>query len=177
MAKVNQLAQGFLDLLDAKTGGKNPADFLDNVRPTIDMVPFYGLASMDSESVSSATVTGAGDQLQLEVPANQFWLVYAAGVQILIATLGSETQLTLRTITPSTSSGNIGVPIARTEPQTTVVAGQVVRTGVAFGAPLLLRPGQRFQGIAEIHDDAVPGTIQVTAQFSRFGPASRVLTA
>lgn len=55
---IQTFAPGFLELLQLKNRGRNPAVLLDSVQPTIDMLQFYLQAQITSESVTSLTAAG-----------------------------------------------------------------------------------------------------------------------
>jgi hypothetical protein len=180
MSKINQLAQAFLDLLDAKTAGRGPNEWADLLQPTIDLSPFYWLNSLDSAGITSATITGNEVFVDLEVPENQYWMVFAAHARLTAVTAGSRLQGRLGIRRISTETGQLRVTVAEGPLVTSTPTGLFNQhIGHDFARPLWLKSGDAiFCGSTSFNDvGEVSGLGQVFALIARVGPTSRGIFA
>jgi len=83
---ISRRPGGLLDLLLTQQQGKNPANLLDDVAPTFDMLPFYAQERL-SVIREALAVTASGPQATtIDVPAGETWIVYNFGLKIEFAT-------------------------------------------------------------------------------------------
>lgn len=75
--RINREMRGFLDLVRAKVGGSQPQNFDSAIKTQIDAIPFLAASQMVTKS-ASATGTGTQDT-EIDVPADEAWLVYQLG--------------------------------------------------------------------------------------------------
>lgn len=146
MAQINRIAKGFLDLVGAQTGGRNPSDSSDLVAPTIDMTPFY---HSDKFGIVSHSITPAalGPQTALVVPSNEAWMLYGIGWSQLILNAADRAKYTvgLGSLPNSNPSADGGQPIWEFDRIATGLATpQSLAAAVQFPVPFPLQPGARF---------------------------------
>ena len=60
MSKINTPPLGLQSLLGSQSFGDNPDDLLQGVRPTVDMLPFYGVNSLKQDAATAARNTPGG---------------------------------------------------------------------------------------------------------------------
>lgn len=175
--KIQQLALGFLDLLNAKTQGRNPEEFANELRPTLEMGKFYQLASRDWLGLSGTCSSPGSGTLAFAVPENEFWLLHAISGTITANGASANTILDLRVSGPSSDSGEIQVTI-HTSRDTALdsAAGQTsMMSGLVLPDPLIMKPGESARFTCRRYSSVTPGTTQLRLCVTRFGPASKVL--
>lgn len=80
-APIQRLPLGLLGLLGLKNTGQNPPEFLDSVRPALEMLPFYALdirqwnLSLSTAAQAQQTSTVLRFNGTAGPPANRVWLV------------------------------------------------------------------------------------------------------
>lgn len=79
MGIINQIPEGFLDLIKATTGGRNPTVLSDQVVPTVDMTPFYFPRSL-SQRFYVGAFSAVGSDAFIEVPNGEIWNLLALDV-------------------------------------------------------------------------------------------------
>lgn len=89
-APINRLPNGFLGLLDLKTGGRNPETLFRSVQPVVDMTRFYA-ESPNEFLLATITITGdtgggffpfTAPVGGLVVPQNEVWYLSYASVSV-----------------------------------------------------------------------------------------------
>lgn len=78
-SQINRVPFGLQDLLNSRNFGRNPNALLQEVRPGFDMLPFWGLDSIEASS-DSAAVSTFGTHTQITVPDSELWLVLGSSV-------------------------------------------------------------------------------------------------
>lgn len=89
---ISAQTRGFLSLLGLKNTGRNPGQLLDDVRPVVEMAPWYLAASAITQRFAVASAVAQSD-LVLGwplVPDGQLWWVleYSVSVQLGFGTRG-----------------------------------------------------------------------------------------
>lgn len=79
---VQRFPAGLLELLSAKTSGWTPGAIARDVQPTLDMLEMFGNVAIEHKSINNA-VAAENDYAELVVPANTWWLLYAADANYL----------------------------------------------------------------------------------------------
>lgn len=76
---ISQSARGFLSLLGLQNTGRNPGVLLDDVRPTVDLRPFWlqGTAQQVVNGVSTVNPRVGTFMTIFTVPAGQLWYVHS----------------------------------------------------------------------------------------------------
>lgn len=78
--QVNRYPAGLLSLIDAKTGGITPSSLLEDVRGTIELLPFYTAMTMEFVAGATGAVNAVAEFDDVSgntfVPLNEFWLVW-----------------------------------------------------------------------------------------------------
>ena len=72
MSKINRLPYGFQDFLGNTAAGNNPDKLLTDVRPTVDMSPYWAFGQTQFEGQSKA-VGAIGGGAFFTVPAGELW--------------------------------------------------------------------------------------------------------
>lgn len=175
MAEINQASPGFLDLLDAKTGGLSPREWEGRLTTNLDMGPFYELASRDHRQVVTAGVmTGPGSMEDMPVPDGEFWGVQAISAAMTVPTIGSVVQFRIGFFGPSSEGVQVFTSLFTSPQMTTVIANQVVNLAAGYlGRPVWLRSGEGIRVAANLYDDLSAGTAKIRALVSRVGAPSR----
>lgn len=143
MAAINRVPKGFLGILDAKTGGRTPAEPLGALAPTMDLTPNY-LADIPLEVVQASTgaaVLALQFVAPVTVPAGELWYVYAVSVEIVGT--AANWAVGVPALSGPTDGGVTNVSLAVPPIVETAPAGVVHQliTGVKFDSPLLLSSG------------------------------------
>lgn len=74
---ISAQTRGFLSLLGLKNTGRNPGVLLDDVRPALEMAPWYLASSAIQRTVAVTSVAIArGIIVQLLVPEDQTWWIH-----------------------------------------------------------------------------------------------------
>jgi hypothetical protein len=79
--KIQRVPRGLNDLLSI-SGGNTPVDLQNEVRPVIDLLQFYGLNQITTLAQTQAALAEGG-VVEIVVPSNQYWLLYAAHTSIV----------------------------------------------------------------------------------------------
>lgn len=83
MPKINTPPLGFQDVLGSKNFGANPDNFLQDVRPSLEMLPFYAVQKLQVErTTGSATTVSSPNQVAITIPAGEVWLVQSINASV-----------------------------------------------------------------------------------------------
>ena len=176
--RVQSLALGFLDLLNAKTSGRNPDTYINEIRPVIDMGQFYQLADRDHLGVAGTCSSPGSGTVSFAVPEGEFWLLHAISGTITANGVSSNNILDLRVLGPSSDSGSLQttIHVSRDTPLDSAAGQTSMMSGEVLGTPLWMRPGEQIRMTCRRYASATPGTTQLRAIVTRIGPESRVLS-
>jgi len=94
MSKINSPPVGLQSLLGSKNFGENPDDLLREVRPTVDMLPFWGSQRLRFDQ-TVAIQAGVGSMVERQIPLGESWLVLSASITILNLASGAENGLAI----------------------------------------------------------------------------------
>lgn len=91
MALINRVPQGWLSLLDSKTGGQTPDRIDRELKPTLELFNFYSAnIPLDiEEDVANANNSPSTTPTSIVVPGSELWLTYA--IEARITTLAAAT--------------------------------------------------------------------------------------
>lgn len=87
MSTINRVPDGFLGLLDAKTGGRTPLDIEQRLQTVLDLTSFYAANLPLETEIAIGTVTGAdvGNLvLPVTVPDGEQWFVRGVSGQMVV---------------------------------------------------------------------------------------------
>lgn len=109
---INRVPPGLLSLLDTKSGGVNPLVLSDELNGSLELLPFYSIASgiqINGDSAASNAVgqlapLAAGDNFR--VPAGEIWVVQFVAIRSG-AVLGAGTTVKCAPCIYNTSLGSV----------------------------------------------------------------------
>lgn len=143
MAQVNRIPLGFLDLIGAQTGGRNPPETTDFLSTTVDLTELYlgqTLSGLDFLLNHNAVA----DNHLFTVPSGEAWMIRAVSVN---ATLGSialteRWAFGIQNLTREDPTMLSAAPFLWVSRELSVgIAGQVAADAQVFGQPFVLTPG------------------------------------
>jgi len=141
----NRLPRGLLGLLDAKVGGQNPQELTDELRPVLEMFPFYhaqfrdalsgqtaGNAVVGTNSLATGSLTGP--------PADELWWVEHYAVKMDAGLAAGNGVILMPSMLSVSSSGGPSIPILLNSARN--VANQIGWIAAAAAdRPFLMIPG------------------------------------
>lgn len=163
---IQRYPNGLLELFGAKSGGENPHELSNVVAPVVDILQAYGLGNVTEQNAGGATLPGAGQVI--EVPDEQWWLVYAASVRVAVTATQTGMHVSLgisqRLESPARVSLAWGVlPDA-------AIAGTSCTIAVwTPPAPMLAPPGTTFWGVLEALGTDANTTLGVQLRYAVLG--------
>lgn len=139
--RIQRFPDGFTSLVQIY-GGQTPALIEDNVRPVLEMLPFYVARQMEQVE-ATGPLTTAGTFLDLTVPSGEYWYVQAI-TGILASTAAQTPVFFCGYRVPQAGST---LQTARHDSQIAMAAGETRRCGGFLPYTLILAPGSiiRFQ--------------------------------
>ena len=164
MGAINKIPLGLLNMLGSQTGGKNPFDLAEIVRPTVDLTSFYHAQALKTSAVS-LVYTAVGDNVQMEVPAGEAWFVYTIGVSVTSVT-GADRAAFGVYLRDLPKSGVAATLIFNTRELNDVVAGDILSDSVRFPVPLPLTAGMELSLLT--HSLTNSRTVFMTALYATF---------
>lgn len=75
--RINRVPLGLLDFLGTKSLGDNPSELMAEVRPTLNLFPFFAAERFVVNGENASASTGAGGQT-FTVPKGELWLMVSA---------------------------------------------------------------------------------------------------
>lgn len=158
--RIQTLPRGFLAALGLKSSGQNPAEVLDEVRPTFEMDSLYLQQFTKGELQAAAVTTGVGDSVDIFVPQGKVWIPIAAH-HGFVNTGGNISSTSISVL--SVQIGGIAIAISDLVLETTLGAsGQSHLRGVVFPDRFALPPGTRFRAeVTDISGLVTPVNIQL----------------
>lgn len=164
MGAINKIPLGLLNMLGSQTGGKNPFDLAEVVRPTVDLTPFYHAQAFKTTAVSLA-YAAVGDNVQMEVPAGESWFLYSIGVTIL-SVAGADRASFGVYLRDLPKSGTDATLIWNTRELADVVAGDLLSDSVRLPVVLPLTAGMELS--LQLHSLTNARTVFMTALYATF---------
>ena len=92
MGRIQRYAEGFLSLVGNKVGGREPTALSDTVVPFVDMTQLLAGRLLAVEGGISLT-SNVGDQIDVQVPDNQVWLLHQVSSEVTRAAFGNEVRV------------------------------------------------------------------------------------
>lgn len=142
MSQINRIPLGYLNMLQAQTGGKTPFETFDQVMPAIGMDEFYLAQGLSIESDNFTAI--ANNQLfSIAVPAGEVWLVRHISVQqtAILAADQAQWQVGLRQLPKSA----ISAIVLETSPiLNATTALELLQFGVPIQQPFFLQAGSEI---------------------------------
>jgi len=171
MAQTNRIPSGFLDLVGAETGGKNPNQYTDAVRSSVDMRELYLGQTLGSDTHTFVVASEGQTSGLMVVPQDEAWLLRSLSTQWTAA--DAATRFTVGVQLPDTPRGDAAFPmIWQSELQVVSAVGFIVFDAFYLPSPLLLLAGQVIQW--RIGKFTGPGpTLRVQALFNRLRSGAR----
>jgi hypothetical protein len=161
-SQIQQQPVGLLPALGIQASGTNPRFLMDEVRPTLDLMPFYGARALQGFFQSDAAIgPGPNFTIDLPVPAGQVWRLLAANAVLIVGAAAESAKISVGVF----AANNAMVRIGNSGPQVAVNAAATLVCAAVLPEPLILMPGTRIQAR---YDD-----ISVAA--ARFGQVSALV--
>lgn len=163
MGGINRIPTGLLDFLLTQAGGRNPDNLLEQVRPVVDLEPFYYPDRWNA--VSEAFSLSEGQRDFIEVPAGEAWLWQTVAIDMTIGASSQRASFAIE-IERIPGQGLNGIPVI--SPQEGLYFNSVTATGNLVWAtflprPFLLTAGQRI--VVFLGDELngpINGSLEVT---------------
>lgn len=166
MARFSKFPDGLLELLSSKHLGQAPDDLLDAVRGSVDMLPFWGAASIQIQS-DGGTVQNTNDELDTIVPADQIWIPIQFAGDVIAGAVGETIRYSLGYRSPQAAS-NAYVVTADYSMTPAVSIGHHFRLGYKLaGQRILLLPGSRVNLSVDASGLTAARTAAVACSFIR----------
>lgn len=163
MSNVQRFPQGFAELL-ALIGNEGPTQLSDTLVGTIEMTSYYlARLGLNSLSALNAATNAPGNLAQVDVPANQIWLLVGGQATLQATTIGDACRLSVGVVAGSSITQ---VRIA-SQNATQTAANATARLGFGFTIPaLVLGPGNGiFAAVDDIALAAGNRTLTINALF------------
>lgn len=145
-------------------GGQTPRELAEQVRGQLDLLQFYGLTQLQNQQAVNAALAEAGN-IDLTVPANQHWLLFAAQAIVLKTATMTALRGSLQAGPPgqlNILSSEEGGPFGATE------TGNV-RIGFYAPYPRLLLPGWQIRFNLDILGTDANASCVLAAQIGVLG--------
>lgn len=142
--RIQGVPRGLLSAFGIVGGGEAQRELAETVVPTADIAPHYDAGQLEVAFAQVLGITVAGANVQLVVPAGEFWRVYAVeGTSVGLAA-GADLQLSVQlAVNPGgnavTVFGSENVPVAG-------ALGDGHRIGGPLPVPVVLAGGSVING-------------------------------
>lgn len=140
-SRINRLPWGLQDFLGSTSQGDNPSELLQQVRPTADMWPLWGMERLDIQTASNAAAAAVDASAQVEIPNNELWIPFVIGGRADFTTIGDQLATTIQMINPENT---ISISLAESPLLTAVQAGGHVRSQFTFPFPIAFQSSWGF---------------------------------
>ena len=138
MSAINRIPKGLQEFLGNTAMGKNPAELLQDVRPNIDMFPFWSTDSIRNK-VTTGPIGAIGQFVTIQVPQGEAWIPIAVSGDIF-GGAGERWRINVHLTDPA---GNARTILAVSE--TVVMAGpEYVSASQVFPQNILVPAGWFF---------------------------------
>lgn len=174
MSRINRVPKGFLDFLGTQNQGDNPSELMQDVRPSIDLFPFFAAerVSLFSDSVNSA---GALDGVTFVVPDGEVWFPLFWSGRYSIAANGDTCDLHLSVTKPANGQQNPAeASTIRNVIQSAYFTGATTTAGeqldVTYTFPMLVSFGTGSEFVANFREatTAVLSTFRAALWYYKF---------
>jgi len=146
MADIQRFPPGFLELLGMRTSGALPAQLDGRISGSVDVTQLYGLANIQN-LVANAAAAAEGSGAALTVPADTWYVLYAASVHIVKTATMGDGAFSIR-VAPNGSA--FGVAIATEYIVTNTSCSDWAVVGWTAPYPMLLAPGTSIAAVADL---------------------------
>lgn len=164
MGAVQRIPAGLLELLSAKTSGLTLDSMNREIRGVIDLMQMFGLAQpLETVRVVDAAIA-EGSAMQLVVPADEWWLLYAASTQFTSTTTGTFV-MSIR-ISSNTDSAQT-VALARVSSGLAIAATFVSGAIFVPPQPMLLPPNTILWGVLDLLGVDATAAMSMNARIAR----------
>ena len=145
MGLLQRTAEGFLDLVGAKIGGRNPTQYSDLVVAQVDMTQLLLGRTLAVETVTVAT-SAYGDGAELTVPDGEVWLLTSVSWAVLTDTDGDRVNIHvyLTDLPQSTTPADEAIVLAPAYPLGGSAHIHTISRCAYFGTPFVLTPGSKI---------------------------------
>lgn len=168
-AQINRVPVGLFDILQLKSNDLRPQDVDQFMHTTMDITDFFTHPRFSVRLANNAAANSAGDNADIAVPPDEFWLVYAMQGRLVSAQAGDV--LSVSVGIQAGTGGFMGLAWSGL-PLTATAASQNVRAPITFPRPLILNSSFTIRATTEVCDLVVGNTtVSCNALVSRFGPA------
>lgn len=166
VGKIQRTPSGLLQFLGMVGTGVPPTLMADDVRATFNVLPFYGVSLMTGQS-ANGTLTNAGDNVELLVPAGQQWVLLAAQGTVTLGAANETARLALQIV----ARNNQRIRVA-TGPELFAglgtAIGDIVSVATTFPQPLVLASGMGLRCSLEMDGLAAARNANVAALIYQF---------
>lgn len=100
MSVINTVPKGLQEFLGNTSQGRNPSNILADVRPTLDMAPYWDVDKIKFYTQSGAVLASYNNQAKA-VPDGEVWIPLAISCNIDFASATDEAAITLQLASPS----------------------------------------------------------------------------
>lgn len=143
MQQTNRIPGGFLDLIGAETGGKNPPRYADLLTPSVEMFELYAGQTLSGATQTVSTVN-PGETFDLKVPQNEAWYLRSLSVDVLYSasTRNERWSFWIGSLPREAATATPAAPIIWTTRFLEVaLANQRASDAFMLPQPILLLPG------------------------------------
>jgi hypothetical protein len=151
-APINRHPNGFLGLLDLKTGGRNPETLFRSVQPVVDMTQFYAESPSELLTAQVAITGDTGGAFfpftapvgGVVVPQNEVWYLHYASVTVGFTLVAGQSALGLpgRRIAGTVSGLSLGDGSQNSQNSLNTQLNQA--HFLATTLPMLVQPGDEL---------------------------------
>jgi hypothetical protein len=163
VSNVQRFPQGLAELL-ALIGNEGPTELADTLLGTIELTPYY-LARLGLQTLGAvnAAVNAPGNLAQIDVPANQIWLLVGGQATLQATTIGDAVRLSIGVA----AGASITQTRIASQNATQTAANATARLGFGFTIPtLVLGPGNGlFAAVDDIALAAGNRSLTINALF------------
>jgi len=152
MPQTNRIPGGFLDLIGAETGGKNPSQYSDTLQATIESKELY-LGQTLKGNLISQNHAAVGVAADITVPSDEHWLLRCVNVEaVLPLTTDFERWVVGLTRLPRDVGFLHHAVFWSTRLLQTAAAGQFPSDAFMLPDPILCTPGMIVRAILKERD-------------------------
>jgi len=141
MGNIARKPRGLLNFLQTQSGGENPDQLLESVRPTLDMFPFYAPDRLraSTQAINQAVAGFTG----VTVPDGKAWLILALSVDITSITVSAHFAKISWHLERVPGQGVNGILLAENfYQQPATAAGSTIGLVNRFDTPIMASAGQ-----------------------------------
>lgn len=118
MSKINRVPRGIQDLLGNTAQGQNPAELLQSVRPTFDLLPWWSTERIDFTNFIGS-FAAVFQQQTIRVPQGELWIPISMSGDSTTTVIGEEIVFVLGI---SDNSNTLRVHLAQSVPGVSTTA-------------------------------------------------------